>query len=90
MTAELATSLLGRIVVLDLADPFVVIGLLEEMDAAYYRLRDADLHDLRESGSTRDYYLYEIRQSGMKSNRSKLLIRRDAVVGLCAFDDLAL
>ena len=42
-------ELIGQIVVLDLRGPFVCLGRLERVDEHYLEMRNADLHDLRDT-----------------------------------------
>ncbi len=69
-------------VVLDLASPYVAIGTLVHAGPQYLELANADMHDLRDSRTTREHYVAEARQSGIKVNRKHLIISRDQVVGL--------
>ena len=48
-------QLIGQVVVLDVQAPFVYVGTLREFDHRYLVLTDADVHDLRDTTTTRDY-----------------------------------
>lgn len=75
-------------VVLDLKSPFVCLGKLVTIDPHHYVLEDADLHDLRDSPTTRENYIVAAKLSGIKSNRKRILIRSDEVVAISLFKDV--
>jgi small nuclear ribonucleoprotein (snRNP)-like protein len=64
----------GRNVVLDLASPYVYIGTLVRWDEHYLHLEDADVHDLRDTKTTREIYLVETKRLGINSNRKLVMI----------------
>jgi hypothetical protein len=78
--ALILEEFLGQEVVVDLASPFVCLGTLRRMDEHFLELVNADLHDLRDTKSTRDVYVAESLATGVKRNRKRLLlVRRDVV-----------
>jgi hypothetical protein len=85
---ETLESYLGQRVVLDMNCPYVCLGKLVRIDAHYYVLEDADLHDFRDSPTTRENYIVAARQSGIKANRKQVLIRRDEVVAVSLFKNI--
>lgn len=86
--SELAT-LFGQIVVLDLASPYVCIGLLNSADETYFHLLDADLHDFRDSAATRENYVHDSVRLGIRRNRKQVLVRRADVVAVTRFADVS-
>lgn len=81
-------SLRGRIVVLDPNGPFVYLGTLIGWDVLYLHLQDADVHDLRDTKTTREIYLVEARRLGVSSNRKRVMVRIADVVSISALDDV--
>ncbi len=81
--------LLGQIVVLDMKSSYVCLGTLAGADAEYYELLDADLHDFRDSTATREIYVYDSLRLGIRRNRQRVLIRREDVVAITRFADIA-
>ena len=75
-------------VVLDLAGSYVALGTLAGADPRCFELTDADLHDLRDVRTTRDQYVADARQSGIKINRKHLWVPREQVVGLALLSDI--
>ncbi len=81
-------KLKGREIVLDLSSSYVVLGTLAGEDHRYLILKDADVHDLRDTTTTRDAYVLDARQHGIQSNRRRVLVRHEEVVSLSALDDV--
>jgi hypothetical protein len=73
---------LGKPVVVDLRSHYVCLGILERIDAMYLEMRDADLHDLRDTGSSRENYVVAAIASGIKRNRTRVLLARAEVVAI--------
>jgi small nuclear ribonucleoprotein (snRNP)-like protein len=81
-------ELLGQRVVVDLRSPFVCLGTLLRFDEHFLELRQADLHDLRDTDTTRDRYVIESKTTGIKRNRKKLLVARAEVIAVGRLDDV--
>jgi hypothetical protein len=84
----LLSRLVGQVVVLDLRSSYVCLGLLVGADGEYLEVRDADLHDFRDSTATREVYVFDSRRLGIRRNRQSVLIRRDEVVAITRFEDV--
>jgi hypothetical protein len=78
----------SQVVVLDLASPYVVVGTLVDEDHRYLILDDADMHDLRDSNTTRELYVLDVRRHGLGPNRRRVLVNRADVVGVSRLDDV--
>lgn len=78
----------GRDVVLDLQSTYVVLGTLVGEDHRYLILKEADVHDLRDTTTTRDAYVLHARHHGIQPNRKRVLIRHSEIVSLSALDDV--
>lgn len=85
---SLLTDYFNREVVLDLTSPYVILGTLVGEDHRYLVLREADVHDLRDTSTTRDLYLVECRRHGVRPNRTSVLVRKDEVVSISALEDV--
>jgi hypothetical protein len=79
---------LGQKVVIDLASPFVCLGTLHAVDAHFLDLRDADLHDLRDTVTTREIYVADSQATGIKRNRKRVLVVRRDVVAIARLADV--
>lgn len=81
-------ELVGQAVVVDLSSPFVCLGTLQRVDDAFLELRNADLHDLRDSDSTRDIYVAMSVETGIKRNRKRVLVARAEVAAVALLRDV--
>ena len=84
-----ARALIGHVVVVDLKSTYVCLGTLVACDGQYLEMRDADLHDFRDSTATREVYTYDSVRLGIRRNRARTLIRQDDVVAISRFDEIA-
>ncbi len=81
-------EMIGLKVVVDLRDRFVCLGTLKRIDPHYLEMRNADLHDLRDTDSTREIYVAEARATGVKRNRKRVLVVRADVVAVSRLEDV--
>ncbi|HVL15675.1 MAG TPA: hypothetical protein VM529_24095 [Gemmata sp.] len=75
-------------VVIDLISPYVCLGKLTRYDEHYLEVRNADLHDLRDTETTRELYIADSVATGIKRNRKRVLIRRSEVVAISKLEDV--
>ncbi|GAB4148572.1 MAG: hypothetical protein Tsb009_22450 [Planctomycetaceae bacterium] len=87
-TDPLLAELIGQPVVLDVASRYVYLGTLAERGEHYFILANADVHDLRDTSTTRELYVIEAKRHGIHPNREKVFVRVDEVVSLSALDDV--
>jgi small nuclear ribonucleoprotein (snRNP)-like protein len=80
---------IGQRVVIDLRSSFVCLGTLLRLDEHFLELKNADLHDLRDTETTRERYVLESRDTGIKRNRKRLLLVRAEVIAVARLDDVA-
>ena len=78
----------GQAVVIDLRSPFVCLGTLKAVDETWLELRNADLHDLRDTQTSRENYVAESRITGVKRNRKRILVVRADVVAVSLLEDV--
>jgi hypothetical protein len=81
-------ELLGQKVVVDLRSPFVCLGTLERLDEQFLVLHNADLHDLRDTDSSRELYVAESVATGIKRNRKRVLLARADMVAIARLEDV--
>ena len=81
-------ELTGRDVVLDASSPYVYVGTLVGRDHRYLILDNADVHDLRDTTTTRELYVLQSKRHGIRANRKRVLVRREEIVSLSALDDV--
>jgi len=85
---QLLDALVGREVVVDVVSQYVYVGKLAGGDAKYLVLEQADVHDLRDTTTTRENYIVDSRKFGVRTNRERVLLRVDEVVSISALDDV--
>ena len=87
-SADPLEHLRGRDIVLDMASPYVVLGTLTDSGPHYLVLENADVHDLRDTTTTREMYVVKARLHGINANRQRLLVRHADVIAVAALDDV--
>lgn len=75
-------------VVIDLVSPYVCLGRLVRFDEHWIELKGADLHDLRDTDTTRELYIADSAATGIKRNRKRVLLRRSEVVAISKLEDV--
>ncbi|MBN9123014.1 MAG: hypothetical protein J0I06_28400 [Planctomycetes bacterium] len=81
-------ELLEQKVVIDLVSPYVCLGKLTRYDDHFIELKNADLHDLRDTETTRENYIADSAATGIKRNRKRVLIRRNEVIAISKLEDV--
>jgi len=79
---------LDQKVVIDFRSEFVCLGTLRKIDEHFLELRNADLHDLRDTDTSRENYVAASVATGIKRNRKRLLVSRAEVVAISKLDDV--
>jgi hypothetical protein len=75
-------------VVVDLRSTYVALGTLQRVDELHLELKNADLHDLRDTDTTRENYVAASFSTGIKRNRKRVLIVRADVVAISKLEDV--
>ena len=79
---------LNQRVVVDLNSPYVCLGKLTRVDDHFLELKNADLHDLRDTDTSRENYVAASVATGIKRNRKRILVRQQEVVAISKLDDV--
>jgi hypothetical protein len=79
---------MGQAVVIDLRSPYVACGTLKRIDDLWLELRNADLHDLRDTQTSRELYVADCRATGVKRNRKRVLVLRAEIVAVALLEDV--
>lgn len=87
-SVDLLSELIGEKVVIDMQSCYVALGTLQRADDSYLELKNADLHDLRDTETTRENYVAESQATGIKRNRKRILIVRSDMVSIARLDDI--
>lgn len=86
--AMMLDEFLDSKVVVDLASMYVCLGRLVRYDDHFLELKNADLHDLRDTETTRELYVADSVATGVKRNRKRVLVRRSEVVAISLLEDV--
>ena len=78
----------GKNVVVDVESPYVYVGRLHELRDKTVILRAADVHDLRDSTTTREVYVRDARVHGIQPNRKTVYIRLEKIVSVSLLDEV--
>lgn len=89
MADDWLAALRGHLVVADLDESYLVIGVLAEVDSDCLVLTGADLHDHSEANCTKDVYLIETLKLGVRANRKRVVVPRRRVVAVSKLEDIA-
>ncbi len=81
-------QMFGQQVVVDFQSSYVCLGTLTSSDEHFLELRDADLHDLRDTQTSRETYVAESVSTGIKRNRKRVLVRRADIVAISLLEDV--
>jgi small nuclear ribonucleoprotein (snRNP)-like protein len=81
-------ALVGKVVVVDTDSRFIYIGTLDRVDPEFLVMKDVDVHDRRESPSTKEQYVMDTKKFGVKPNRKEVNVRKAQVVSLSKLDDI--
>jgi small nuclear ribonucleoprotein (snRNP)-like protein len=79
---------IGQRIVVDLRSTFVCLGTLLRVDEHFLELRNADLHDLRDTDTSRENYVAESHSTGIKRNRKRVVLFRGDVVAIARLEDV--
>lgn len=83
-------ELLDSEVVVDVDAPYVILGTLVAISEKSLKLHSADVHDLRDSETTRERYILDSAQDGIRVNRDTAYVRLDQVVCVSKLTDIQL
>lgn len=81
-------EMIGQKVVIDMRSTFVCLGTLLRVDDQYLEVRNADLHDLRDTQSSRENYVAGTLATGVKRNRKRVLLNRADLVAIARQEDV--
>lgn len=81
-TEESLDTLIGQPVVLDTAGSIVYLGTLLEVRPEGFWLGDADLRDGTEGHVTKERYICECRERGVRPNRQRIFVFAHAVISM--------
>jgi hypothetical protein len=81
-------ELIDQKVVIDFRSEFVCLGTMKRFDEQFIELRNADLHDLRDTDTSRENYIAASVATGIKRNRKRVIVSRTDVVAISILDEV--
>ena len=79
---------IGQDIVIDVEAQYVFLGRLKEVQSDWVVLKQADVHDLRDSKTTRELYVLDSRTDGIRVNRKSVMGPVDQIVSVSLLDDV--
>lgn len=89
-TVQTLHHLIGRQVVLDTEGPIIYLGTLREIRPDGFWLETADLRDRSEGLVTKERYICEAREHGIRPNRARVFVFARVVISVSALDDVVM
>ena len=86
--ADPLLAFVGHVVVLDTQGPLIYIGMLDRAEPGFLLLSHADVHDTNDARSSKDLYLVETRDLGVRANRTLVLVTRRQVASISLLADV--
>jgi hypothetical protein len=81
-------ELIGVKVVIDMRSEYVCLGTLLRYDEHFLELKNADLHDLRDTDTTRENYVVAAKVNGISPTRKRVLLLRSDLVAIARLADV--
>lgn len=79
---------MGKTVVLDTPFSWLYIGKLAKILSDCVVLTEADAHDTKDTGTSKEVYIFETRKTGVKANREKVYVSFDHIVSFSDLEDI--
>jgi hypothetical protein len=86
--ADPLEAYVGMTIILDTQGPLIYIGTLRRVTPVSLVLADADVHDSNDSRATKDLYLVETRDLGVRVNRSHVVVMRGQISSVSLLKDV--
>lgn len=78
----------GKQVVIDTATTYVYMGTLKAVENEHLILKEVDVHDTRTSKSTKEVYVMEAAEHGIRVNRKEATVPRRHLLSISRLDDV--
>ena len=75
-------------IVLDTNSAWIYIGVLDKVLENCVVLSDVDIHDSKETLTSKERYVLDSKKTGVKTNRHKIFVSLDYVVSFSLLDDV--
>ena len=81
-------ELLGQTVVVDTDSHFIYLGRLESLDAQFMKLSQVDVHEIGASSLSKERYVHEASEIGLRANRKMTWVRMERVMSVSRLEDV--
>ena len=81
-------ELIGKEVVLDTAGPVTYLGTLKTICPEGFWLENADFRDRVEGHATKERYICEAKERGIRPNRQRLFVFSHVVISISSLDEV--
>ena len=81
-------EMIGQKIVIDLRSEYVCLGTLAAVGDHFLEMTNVDLHDLRDTETTRENYVADSAATGIKRNRKRLWLMRAEIVAIGRLKDV--
>ncbi len=78
---------IGEKVVIDTPTPYVYLGTLVEQQHGALVLENVDVHDSKESESTKEVYIMKAADQGIRVNRKRVMVPAHRVLSISRLED---
>lgn len=79
---------MGQKIVLDTRSSWVYIGVLESVSDSCAILVDVDVHDRKDSPTSKELYVLESKATGIKANRERVYVNLHYVVSFSTLEEV--
>ena len=78
----------GQVVILDTQGPLIYIGTLAHVGRRFLVLLDADVHDRHDSAVSKELYIQQTAELGVRVNRSRVVVMRGEVASVSLLSEV--
>ena len=75
-------------VVIDTHSSWIYIGTLDQVTEHCAVLTDVDVHDNTDTATSKDRYVYESRDTGIRTNRDRVFVSIEYIVSFSLLEDI--
>lgn len=79
---------IGQVVVVDTDSSFLYLGTLAAVAEHFVLMTGVDVHDRRETPTTKEKYVLDAKRYGIRPNRKEVSIRKSIIVSLSRLEDV--
>ncbi len=85
---EILKKFLKKTVVIDTRSSWVYMGVLKTVLDDAVELTEVDVHDSKDTSTSKEVYVLESRRTGIKSSRDRVFINLDYIVSFSLLEDV--